>query len=169
MSKPFRPSSCFQGPRRLMKKRASSSPGRHQRLRQNLPLPGASDMCKAHAYEYFPAPGYGIFTVFPFAPCATKLIFLSFTLTGKNAASLVHRCSRDTKELERTVPCRHRRSSLPSLFLPPLERGRGSLLGAAVGKLVSQSVSQSTNQSVVVTQRNASSSAVPLLSRLLHC
>lgn len=39
-------------------------------------------MCKAHAYEYFPASGYGIFTVFPFAPCATKLLFpLSFFLS----------------------------------------------------------------------------------------
>lgn len=42
MSTPFLHSRRFQGPRRLMKKRASSSPSRHQRMRPYLPLPGAS-------------------------------------------------------------------------------------------------------------------------------
>lgn len=66
MSKSFLISNLFQDPRRLMKKRASSSPGRHQWLRQYLPLPGASSVFRAHVLRVLPRVSFQNFNWIPF-------------------------------------------------------------------------------------------------------
>src|SRR5678815_4026529 len=106
-----------------MKKRASSSPDRHQWLRQYLPLPGASSVSKVHDINIFPAPSSGILTGSPFAPAqpTEKSETHHFIQMRKSFRQTKQKQNRETKKegAKRSNPASHYNSLL--LSPPPLQ------------------------------------------------
>src|SRR5678815_2795109 len=94
-----------------MKKRASSSPDRHQWLRQYLPLPGASSVSKVHDINIFPAPSSGILTGSPFAPAqpTEKSETHHFIQMRKSFRQTKQKQNRETKKegAKRSNPASH--------------------------------------------------------------